>query len=116
MHKGEIVDLFDTPAYKLARRNDPQTSKDAAKSLDANYMEQVVLDIIEMFGAAGCISDEVQDALPHHRYSTITARYKQLKEKGLIKVDDRKRRGKSGRGQLVVWATQFYTPNTSNGE
>lgn len=59
MHKGEIVDLFDTPAYKLARRNDPQTSKDAAKSIDANYMEQVVLDAIEMFGAAGCISDEV---------------------------------------------------------
>jgi len=57
----------------------------------------------------GCISDEVLNALPHHRYSTVTARYKQLKEKGLIKVDDRKRKGVSGRGQLIMWATEFYT-------
>ena len=100
--------LTDTPAYKLVRRDDPATSHDAAESIDATAMESVVADAIWEFGAAGCISDEVQDALPHHRYSTITARYKQLKEKGLIKVDDRKRRGKSGRGQLVMWATPFY--------
>ena len=30
------------------------------------------------------------------------------KMKGLVKVDDRKRKGKSGRSQLVMWATEFY--------
>jgi len=116
MHKGEIVDLFDTPAYKLVRRDDPATSHAAAASVDANYMEQVVLDVIESFGANGCISDQVLDMLPHHRYSTVTARYKQLKEKNLIKVDHRKRTGRSGRGQLIMWATQYYVPITSENE
>jgi len=71
-------------------------------------MEQVVLEAIQDFGAEGCISDQVLAKLSHHRYSSVTARYKQLKEKGLVKVDDRKRKGKSGRGQLVMWATEFY--------
>ena len=99
----------ETPAYKLVRRDDPATSHDAATSIDASHMESVVLDAIWEFGVTGCISDEVLNALPHHRYSTVTARYKQLKEKGLIKVDSRKRKGKSGRGQLIMWATEFYT-------
>ena len=105
---AEILDLFDTPAYKLARTHDPATSHDAADSINASHMEQVVLEKIEDFGSDGCISDQVLAALPHYGYSTVTARYKQLKEKGFIKVDDRKRKGKSGRGQLVMWATQFY--------
>ena len=101
-------DLFDTPAFKLVRRDDPDTSHDAAESLPVSDMERIVADTIARFGAAGAISDQIVDALPHLRYSTITARYKQLKEKGLVKVDDRKRKGKSGRNQLVMWATEFY--------
>mgnify|MGYP005990041335 CR=1 FL=1 len=107
-----MTDLFDTPAYKLVRRDDPATSHDAATRIDPTHMESVVLDAIWEFGVTGCISDEVLNALPHHRYSTVTARYKQLKEKGLIKVDSRKRKGKSGRGQLIMWATEFYTENS----
>ena len=102
-------DLFDTPAYKLARTNDPITSRDAAQQVNANAMEKKVLHAIESFGTDGCISDDVLDLLSHHRYSTVTARYKQLKEKGLIKVDHRKRKAQSGRQQLVMWATEHYT-------
>ena len=101
-------DLFDTPAYKLYRKEDPETSKEAAKSLGVSEMESVVASTIRDFGAAGCISDQVVDALPHHRYSTITARYKQLKEKGIICVDDRKIKAESGRNQLVMWHKDFY--------
>ena len=101
-------DLFDTPVYKLVRRDDPATSHDAAASLPVSDMEKIVADTIAKFGATGAISDQIVDALPHLRYSTVTARYKQLKEKGLVKVDDRKRKGKSGRSQLVMWATEFY--------
>ena len=104
----DMFDLFYTSPHKLVRRDDPVTSREAAESVDTSHMEQVVLEAIQDFGATGCISDEVLSRLPHHGYSTVTARYKQLKEKGLVKVDHRKRKGKSGRGQLVMWATEFY--------
>jgi len=102
------ANLTETPAYKLVRRDDPATSHDAAESINATEMESVVADAIWFFGAAGCISDEVLKALPHYGYSTVTARYKQLKEKGFIKVDGTKRKGVSGRGQLVMWHKEFY--------
>ena len=102
-------DLFDTPAYKLVRTNDPSTSHDAAEQLDVSAMERIVYRTIESFGNEGCISDDVLDLLSHHRYSTVTARYKQLKEKGLVKVDHRKRKAESGRQQLVMWASKHYT-------
>lgn len=101
-------DLFETPAYKLYRNTDPQTSKEAAESLGVSEMEAIVLQTIKEFGAAGAISDQVVNALPHYRYSTITARYKQLKEKGLVCVDDRKIKAESGRNQLVMWHRDYY--------
>tara|TARA_R110000824_G_scaffold399542_1_gene605136 strand:+ start:2009 stop:2338 length:330 start_codon:yes stop_codon:yes gene_type:complete len=101
-------DLFDTPAYKLYRQTDPQTSREAAQSLEVSAMERTVAEAIKGFRAAGCISDQVLDALPQHRYSTVTARYKQLKEKGIIFVDDRKAKGASGRGQLIMWHKDYY--------
>lgn len=107
-------DLFDTPAYKLYRKEDPETSKEAAKSLGVSEMESVVASTIRDFGAAGCISDQVVDALPHHRYSTITARYKQLKEKGIICVDDRKIKAESGRNQLVMWHKDYYVEQAND--
>ena len=107
-------DLFDTPAYKLYRKEDPETSKEAAKSLGVSEMESVVASTIREFGAAGCISDQVVDALPHYRYSTITARYKQLKEKGIICVDDRKIKAESGRNQLVMWHKDYYVEQAND--
>ena len=102
-------DLFEALAYKLARREDPSTSHDAAEQLDVNAMERVVYHAIESFGDNGCISDNVLDLLAGYRYSTVTARYKQLKEKGLVIVDHRKRYAQSGRQQLVMWASKHYT-------
>jgi predicted transcriptional regulator len=107
-------DLFDTPAYKLYRQTDPQTSREAAQSLEVSEMERAVAEAIKSFRAAGCISDQVLDALPQHRYSTVTARYKQLKEKGIICVDERKMKGASGRGQLMMWHKDFYVAPINN--
>ena len=101
-------DLFDTPAFKLVRRDDPDTSHDAAESLPVNDMERIVADTIARFGAAGAISDQIVDALPHLRYSTITARYKQLKEKGIICVDDRKLKAESVTQQHIMWHKDYY--------
>ena len=102
------TDLFDTPAYKLVRREDPATSHDAAESIDATAMERVVADAIWEFGAAGAIADEVCNALPRHAYNTITPRFKPLKDKGIIITDGTRRKAKSGRGQMVMWHKEFY--------
>lgn len=99
-------DLFDTPAYKLHRVGDPTTSREAASTLNVSRMEKIVLAAIDSFGKKGCISDEVLEILPSFRYSTVTARYKQLKEKGLVLTNDTKRKGKSGRYQLVMWSDE----------
>lgn len=104
-------EFIETPAYKLVRRDDPSTSHEAAEQVDATRMERIVLDTIRTFGTDGCISDDVLALLHGYRYSTVTARYKQLKEKGLIIVDDRKRKAESGRQQLIMWAKEFYVAN-----
>lgn len=101
-------EIADTPAYKLVRRDDPSTSHNAAESIDATAMERIVLNAIKRFGSTGCISDEVCEALPNHRYSTITARYKQLKEKNFVIVNGTKRKAESGRQQMVMWASEYY--------
>ena len=107
-HK-DMNDLFATPAYKLVRRDDPSTSHDAAEQLDVNRMEKIVYDTIDAFGSNGCISEDVLGMLHEYGYSTVTARYKQLKEKGLVIVDHRKRKSlKSGRNQQVMWSNRMY--------
>tara|TARA_R100001230_G_C5582605_1_gene101090 strand:+ start:317 stop:712 length:396 start_codon:yes stop_codon:yes gene_type:complete len=106
----KVIDFIQTPAYKLVRNNDPSTSHAAAEQLDVSRMEKKVLQVINMF-PDGCISDDVLDRMSHIRYSTVTARYKQLKEKGLVIVDGTKRKGKSGRQQLVMWSKENYTPS-----
>ena len=104
-----------TEAFKLVRRGDPETSHEAAEMLDVTAMERVVYEAIKTFGHAGCISDEVIDALPGYRYSTVTARYKQLKEKGWVIVDGRKMKASSGRFQQIMWAKDYYREDADHG-
>ena len=102
-----IADLFSrvfgTAEYKLYRPNDPETSKEAGRSIDTNRLEQLVYETIKGYGAAGCISDDVRAAHPTLAYSSVTARFKALAEKGLIRYDGR-RKGASGRSQRVMVA------------
>jgi hypothetical protein len=109
MPKAEFPELnLPTPAYKLVRNDDPSTSHAAAEQIDANRMERKVLEVIKRYGKEGAISDQVLFVLEYYGYSTVTARYKQLKEKGLVIVDGTKRKGKSGRQQLVMWSKENY--------
>ena len=94
---------------KTLRRNlDPYTSHESAEKVDTNRMEKIVWSVIDSFGENGCISDQVQYALAEYRYSTITARYKALKEKGLVVTDERTLKGESGRKQLRMWSSRHY--------
>ena len=103
-------DLYETlKAYfpddlmAFARKTDPQTSKEAAKTVDVNKMEQLVLDVIKSF-PNGCISQDVESALAQYRASSITPRYRPLMKKGLIVDTGEKRPGFSGRNQRVMKA------------
>lgn len=98
-------DLFDTPAYKSVRNSDPSTSHEAAEKLDATKLEQLVLTYIAAY-THGCISEQVEKAMFTHegiKASSVTPRYRKLLEKGLIKIDG-KRKASSGRSQQVMYA------------
>ena len=97
-----------TNPITLRRNLDPFTSHESANKVKANQMEKIVWEVIDSFGETGCISDQVQYALPQYGYSTITARYKALKDKGLVIVDKRVAKGESGRNQQKMWSSRHY--------
>ena len=105
-----------TNPIKLRRNLDPFTSHESAEKVEASRMEKIVWGVIDSFGEHGCISDQVQYALPEYRYSTITARYKALKEKGLVVTDERYLKGESGRKQLRMWSSRHYHHESVNEE
>ncbi len=100
--KESMERFFGTPAFKLARREDPTTSHQAAQAVDTTKLETLVYEAIKGF-PDGCISDEILEMYPNYPYSSITARYRALLDKGLIEVSGVKR-GRFGRNQRVMKA------------
>lgn len=98
-----IKKVFGTEPFKLFRADDPATSEQAAAAVDTESLEEKVYKIINASGKAGMISDEVREAMPDvSSYSSVTARYKALKDKGLVLLNGERRPGKSGRNQSVM--------------
>jgi hypothetical protein len=95
---------FGTAPHKLVRPADPDTSHQSALHVDSASLEGRVYEVIKSYGAEGCISDEVRSRMPDLPYSSITARYSALIEKGLIYDTGRRRQGESGRLMRVVIA------------
>jgi len=102
--KQSMERFFGTPAFKLARREDPVTSHQAAQAVDTTKLERIVYEAIQSF-PEGCISDDILGMFPNYPYSSITARYRALLDKGLIEVSGVKR-GKFGRNQRIMKATK----------
>jgi hypothetical protein len=100
--KESMERFFGTPAFKLARRQDPVTSHQAAQLVNSTKLEQMVYEAIKSF-PDGCISDEILEKYPQYPYSSITARYRALLDKGLIEVSGVKR-GRFGRNQRIMRA------------
>ena len=100
--KQSMERFFGSPAFKLARREDPVTSHQAAQAVDSTKLEQLVYEAIKSF-PDGCISDEILQMYPNYPYSSITARYRALLDKGFIEVSGVKR-GKFGRNQRIMKA------------
>jgi hypothetical protein len=100
--KQSMERFFGTPAFKLARREDPTTSHQAAQAVDSTKLEQMVYEAIKSH-PEGCISDDILSMFPNYPYSSITARYRALLDKGFIEVTGVKR-GKFGRNQRIMRA------------
>ena len=96
-----VEKFFGTPAFKLSRKEDPATSHQAAQAVDTTKMESLVYETIAAYGPDGCISDDVLAKLPFLPYSSVTARYKALLDKGFIEIIGT-RKGISGRLQRVM--------------
>ena len=102
--KQSMERFFGTPAFKLARREDPTTSHQAAQVVDTTKLEQMVYEAIKSH-PEGCISDQILEMFPNYPYSSITARYRALLDKGFIEVSGVKR-GRFGRNQRIMKATK----------
>jgi len=86
-----------------ARNTDPETSHEAAESLDTTELERIVYEVIKMF-PNGCIGDDVVRMLPQFGIQTISPRYAPLLRKGWIVDTGEKRKARSGRSQRVMKA------------
>lgn len=92
---------FGTFWQTLVRKDSPVTSIEAAASIDTTRMEQIVYETIARFDQ-GCIQDEVLANLPQYPYSSVTARFRALLDKGYIIDTGLTRAGKSGRQQRIL--------------
>ena len=97
---GAVEKFFGSPAFKLVRKEDPTTSHQAAQKVDTTKLESLVYEAIKGF-PDGCISDEILEMYPNYPYSSITARYRALLDKGFIEVSGVKR-GRFGRNQRIM--------------
>jgi hypothetical protein len=95
------MDMFGSDPIILARRQDPDTSHEAAHSVDTSRLEFMVYNAIAKF-PNGCISDQIRALFPRYPYSSITARYRALLDKGFIEDTGERRKGASGKNQRVM--------------
>ena len=111
---------FGTPSYKLRRNVDPDTSHGAARRVDTTRLEGIVYQIIVDHGEHGCIADDVleiaQGEYGIKSYSSVTARFKALAEKGWIDYSGERRPGRSGRAQRVMVKARPKKPETEVNE
>ncbi len=103
-------------ARGLSREEDPETSHLAGASVDASNLMLKIYSVMKKFGADGCITDEVLEYFPEHGVQTISPRFRQMLDRGMIELTGAKREGNCGRKQLVRRALPppFHRPRRSS--
>lgn len=91
-----------TDPHTLHRTESPDTSRAAAYAVDTTKLEGMVYAAILKFGSGGCIQDDILALFRTFPYSSITARFRALLDKGLIEDTGERRAGNSGRMQRVL--------------
>jgi DNA-binding MarR family transcriptional regulator len=93
--------LFDDEPERGAHRTeDPDTSVDAAASVDATALEAEVLTAFRWSSKDGWTSEEVAEFL-RMELGSVTPRFRPLEAKGYIYRTTERRPGKSGRNRIV---------------
>jgi len=88
------LNIFDDLSpHKLHRKNDPNTSKEAAYSTPLAKTRAFVLDLIEEAGARGITIRDMTKRFPEISPSSITSRPNELAKLGLIFYAGDKRDG-----------------------
>lgn len=90
-----------------ARNGDPDTSHEAAASIDATALEALVLDAITSTGRYGAAQDDLLRIMSGWEVQTITPRIHPLLTKGMVFDLGERRVGHSNRRQRVVVARPF---------
>ena len=91
MKQQSIFD--DVSPHKLHRKNDPETSKQAARTAPLSKRRAFVLNLIEEAGARGVTIREMTKRFPEMPSSSITSRPNELEKLGFIFYAGDKRDG-----------------------
>ena len=102
-NRFDDLPLFD---QAHARKTDPVTSHEAAKSItpSLNKIEQGIYDALRSFLPGGATSDEIVEA-SGIQYRTVTPRLKPMCKKGFVVDSGGHKRGDSGRRQ-IIWVAK----------
>ena len=88
------LNIFDdTSPHKLHRKDDPETSREAAYSVPLSKRRAFVLNLIEEAGAKGITIREMTKQFPDMSSSSITSRPNELEKLNLIFYAGDKRDG-----------------------
>ena len=91
-------------AYRLARKDSPQTSKDAAEKIAPKLpkLRELVLSIIKEAGEEGITVREMTDARPQFPYSSLAVRPQELLKRSLVFY-----KGDTRNGARVIRAIEY---------
>jgi hypothetical protein len=79
------LDIFkNIYPFKLSRKGDPETSRNAAFATDVARRRAFVLNLIQQAGARGTTIKEMTNANPNVPTSSISSRPNELEKLGLI--------------------------------
>lgn len=110
---GDLFDqIFGTNPKMMVRSSDPETSHQAAASVDSTHLEMLVYEVIAKH-PNGCTSDEIMAYFPDRGVQTISPRYAPLIRKGFIEDSGERRKGNLGKSQRVLKVIKRDSHNTS---
>lgn len=109
-----------TDPSKLHHKHGPGTSTEAAHLVDTKTWERRVFLAVRSFGTAGCTQEDVIEKVradwgADTPYSTITARFKALKDRGAIIYTGERRKHKKGSSSEVRYAKGFEPQQPKQG-
>lgn len=101
LSQADLFSFFGSDPKTLVRSDDPDTSQAAAASVNSTQLEKMVYEAICTY-PDGCISDQLLERFSGFPYSSITARYRALLDKGFIEDTGERRKGRSNKNQRVM--------------